>query len=98
MSTLKQEMAAQYPKKEGFKVASGTICTLSSTQKWRSAILLSILFVVLSAPMVLKITDGLTRKYLGDKYAVIDEGGKITTFGTIISAVVFLLIVRILML
>lgn len=95
--SLKQEMAAQYPAKEGFKVKAGMATTATSSQKWRSALVLAVIFAVLSSPMLYKLSDGLARKYLGEKYAVCHENGCPTTFGMIISAVMFLIVMRILM-
>ena len=97
MSTLKHEMANQYPSPTGktaenFKIVKlNDACVTSSSRKWKVAVILAILFLVISCPAVYKITDGLLGKYVGP---LADMNGCPTHLGMGIHAIVFLLVIR----
>ncbi len=98
-----KEMAGLYPaspKKEGFKVrltdSSGGSCKASGSKKWKASLLAGILFLIISAPFLYKLMDGLIKK-VKPELSICDEKGCPTPLGIAIHAVVFVLLTRLLM-
>lgn len=95
--SLKQEMAAAYPVKEGFKMkASGVGCVSSSTSKWKFALILGVIFLILSAPMITKGLGDLIAKMSGKSIEMYSMDGPTST-GLLIQAAVFILVARLMM-
>lgn len=85
---LKEEMASMYP--------SSTKSTPSSSTKWKISLLSGIIFLIISAPMLYKLTDGLLKK-ISPSLSLCDYSGCPTQLGLIVHAIVFVLITRMLM-
>jgi hypothetical protein len=94
-SALKKEMAELYPTKEGFKVRlADSAKTPSSALKWKISLLSGIIFLIVSAPLMYRLLDSLGRKV---NIPICDEHGCPTPVGMAVTAVIFVLITRILM-
>jgi hypothetical protein len=99
-----KEMANLYPStsdKEGFKVrlsdsSGGSSCKVSNSKKWKISLLAGILFLIISAPLLYKLVDGLLKK-IRPELSVCDEHGCPTPLGLAIHAVVFVILTRLLM-
>lgn len=97
MSALKQELANQYPRADfKLKAMPNVLSCSTGKQKWQSAVLLGLLFLVISAPFLYKLTSGLLKPLLGER-EMADEHGHPSPLGMAIHAVVFVLIVRLLL-
>lgn len=95
-SDLVKQIADQYPVKNGdFKVKVNDAPVSVKRSKLMTAILIAILFIVLSHPSTYKITDGIAQKVAGYNYPFVNESGP-TMIGMIVHAVVFMVLVRIL--
>jgi hypothetical protein len=93
--TLKKEMAGLYPTKEGFKVRlADSAKTPSSALKWKISLLSGLIFLIVSAPLMYKLLDSVGRKM---NVVICDEHGCPTPVGMAVTAVIFVLITRILM-
>lgn len=68
--------------------------TVDSNEKWLIAVLLGIIFLIISAPLIFRLSNSITSKVgMHTTY----KSGLPTPFGYIIHMIVFILIVRILM-
>lgn len=95
---LQEEMVKLYPvKKEGFKVRLGdSNSSVNKHSKWRASIIAGILFALISAPFMYKLTDGLVKRgFPGVELS--NYEGLPTHVGLFIHAVVFVIVTRIAM-
>lgn len=67
---------------------------LSTYEKWVIAVLIGVLFLILSSPLLYMFTDGI-GKYV--KLTILDKQNRPTTQGLIIHALLFIVLIRILM-
>jgi hypothetical protein len=97
---LQAEMADLYPKKEGFKMSSSdrnSSCkTVTNSDKWKYSLLAGIIFLIVSAPLLYKLVDGLLKK-VSPGLSVCDEHGCPTPLGLAIHSAVFVVIVKLMM-
>lgn len=67
---------------------------LSDTDKWLSAIIIGIIFLILAAPLIFKFSNNIF-KYV--KMPTIKENNTPTIFGLLLHTIVFIIIIRLLM-
>lgn len=68
----------------------------SNSTKWKISILSGIIFLIISAPLLYKLTDGLLKK-ISPNLSLCNSDGCPTQLGLIVHAIVFILITRMLM-
>ena len=69
---LKQELANEYPRRSDFRLKGPILLGSTSRQKWQSSILLTVVFLVLSLPLLYKFSDKLFGSFFGQ---MSDENG-----------------------
>jgi hypothetical protein len=97
MDLLQQEMADRYPKQKLKITDALTVDCSSGTQKWKSALLLTIVFLLISSPFLYKAVDGLIAMITKSEGLIADFYGQPTKIGMAVHAVVFFLLVRMLL-
>jgi len=71
-----------------------TCVVVDGTQKWFIAVLLGLIFLIISAPLIYRLTNGILSKIrLNTTY----KNGTPTPFGYVLHMIIFIVIVRILM-
>jgi hypothetical protein len=72
-------------------------CALSSSDKNKAAVILALVFALISSPMVYSLVDGLVAKISGQAGMISSYDGHPTPMGMAVHAVVFALIVRLML-
>jgi hypothetical protein len=62
--------------------------------KWRIAIIIGIIFIILTSPIIFGFSDNIFSKI---RISTCDRKGRPTLFGWLLHAIIFIIIIRILM-